>query len=81
MAFHDAQMLGNCIRLCDYMFKSSLVKVVIASAKDFLHKLEHTPKLYSMSVAFADRVEADMTTVFDPNEEDFMVMVNKLFSG
>jgi len=76
LAKHDQSLLGDCIRLVDYMFQACLVKVVVQCAVDFFQKIDITNKMFSISVSFG---ESNM--VFDPALDDFLEMLSSLWRG
>lgn len=74
LAVHDKKMLGDCVRLVDYMFQACLAKVVINAAVEFFQRVDSSSKMFSISVAFGEK-----NMVFDPCLEDFIEMLFKLW--
>eukprot|EP00913_Durusdinium_trenchii_P013266 g12451.t1 len=74
LAVHDKKMLGDCVRLVDYMFQACLAKVVINAAVEFFQRVDSSSKMFSISVAFGEK-----NMVFDPCLEDFLEMLTKLW--
>ncbi|CAJ1438175.1 unnamed protein product, partial [Effrenium voratum] len=74
LALHDKKMLGDCVRLLNYMFQACLVKVVVNAAVEFFHRVDSSMKMFSISVAYGDK-----NMVFDPCLEDFLEMLTKLW--
>jgi dynein heavy chain len=70
IAKHDQSLLGDFIRLVDYMFQASLVRAVVHAMLDFHQRLESSNKMFSISVSFAD-----YNMVFDPSLNDFFNML------
>eukprot|EP00746_Dinoflagellata_sp_MGD_P154845 gnl/MRDRNA2_/MRDRNA2_85065_c0_seq4.p1 gnl/MRDRNA2_/MRDRNA2_85065_c0~~gnl/MRDRNA2_/MRDRNA2_85065_c0_seq4.p1 ORF type:complete len:4104 (-),score=817.24 gnl/MRDRNA2_/MRDRNA2_85065_c0_seq4:76-11610(-) len=76
VAKRDAAMLGDCIRLVDYMFQASLVTVVSRAAAELEARCEARNKLFSIAVWFG---ETNMT--LDPQKELFADTMNQLWDG
>jgi dynein heavy chain len=76
LAKHDQGMLGDCVRLVDYMLQACLVKVVINASIEFFQRLESSSKMFSISVSFG---EAHM--VFEPGLDDFLDVLSSLWRG
>ncbi|CAE8716366.1 unnamed protein product, partial [Polarella glacialis] len=76
LALHDQGMLGDCVRLVDYMFQACLVKVVVNAAVDFFHRMETASKMFSISVAYGDQ-----NMVFEPCLSDHVTMLEELWRG
>eukprot|EP00930_Biecheleria_cincta_P008309 TRINITY_DN10972_c0_g3_i1.p1 TRINITY_DN10972_c0_g3~~TRINITY_DN10972_c0_g3_i1.p1 ORF type:complete len:4176 (-),score=874.55 TRINITY_DN10972_c0_g3_i1:69-11708(-) len=77
IARHDSNMLGDCIRMIDYMFQAALVQTIIESMKQFWGRLDqkNVTKLFTTQVAFKDFAEKDTDVLLDPNVDDFMDML------
>jgi len=78
IATKDSSMIGDCIRMIDYMFQASLVQTVIEASKQFYGRLDqkNVPKLFIISVGFSDQA-----VTLDPNVDDFMEMLFVLNEG
>jgi len=74
LAVYDNQMLGDCVRLVDYMFQACLVKVVINASVEFFNRVDSSTKMFSISVAYGEK-----TMVFDPSLDQFLEMLTKLW--
>jgi len=76
LATHDQGMLGDCIRLVDYMFTACLVRVVINAAVEFFQRVESQNKMFSISVSFGEK-----NMLFDPRLDDFLQTLSTLWQG
>jgi dynein heavy chain len=72
----DASMLGDAIRLVDYMFQAALVTVVCKATVDFCQRLEANQKLFVISVGFGE----DRVTL-DPPREKFVETFQQIWDG
>jgi dynein heavy chain len=76
IALKDAAMLGDCIRLVDYMFQAALATTVIKASMELAARLEVQHKLFIVSVGFGE------TTVnLDPPREQFVDTLRRLWEG
>jgi hypothetical protein len=76
LAKHDQSLLGDCIRLVDYMFQACLVKVVVQAAIEFFTRIDLSNKMFSISLSFGE-----VNMVFDPALDDFLDMLSTLWRG
>jgi dynein heavy chain len=77
IANHDYNMLGDCIRLVDYMFQSALVSVVTKAMVEFHHRImpgNNVSKLFTISVAFGESM-----VLLDPPKPKFNEVFNRLW--
>jgi dynein heavy chain len=72
----DASLLGDCIRLVDYMFQAALVTVVVKATVEFSGRLEISSKLFSIAVGFGE----DKVTL-DPPREKFVETFQQIWDG
>ncbi|CAK9043200.1 unnamed protein product [Durusdinium trenchii] len=78
IAKRDEEMLGDCIRLIDYMFQASLVQTVYEAVKQFWGRLDqkNVGKLFVISVDMTDQA-----IVLDPGIYDFLDMLQGISEG
>eukprot|EP00928_Gymnodinium_smaydae_P068050 TRINITY_DN5109_c0_g7_i1.p1 TRINITY_DN5109_c0_g7~~TRINITY_DN5109_c0_g7_i1.p1 ORF type:complete len:4115 (+),score=1184.64 TRINITY_DN5109_c0_g7_i1:176-12520(+) len=78
IAHHDFAMLGDCIRLADYMFQASLVTVVNKAVVEFSSRLVGPVinKLFSISVGYTDTA-----VVLEPPKPKFAETMQQLWDG
>eukprot|EP00439_Symbiodinium_sp_Y106_P036334 s5819_g4.t1 len=78
IAKRDEDMLGDCIRLIDYMFQAALVQTVIEAVKHFWNRLDqkNVPKLFVTSVDMSDQ-----GITLDPGKHDFVEMLFMVSDG
>jgi dynein heavy chain len=79
IARHDYSMLGDCIRLVDYMFQGALVSVVTRAVIEFYHRISgnNVAKLFTISVGFGDK---DVVSL-DPPKNKFAEVIHRLWEG
>ncbi|CAJ1382663.1 unnamed protein product, partial [Effrenium voratum] len=78
IAKRDEDMLGDCIRMMDYMFQAALVQTVIEAVKQFWSRLDqkNVSKLFVISVDMSDQA-----ITLDPGIYDFLDMLHSISDG
>eukprot|EP00397_Hematodinium_sp_SG-2012_P003406 GEMP01003414.1.p1 GENE.GEMP01003414.1~~GEMP01003414.1.p1 ORF type:complete len:1220 (+),score=246.03 GEMP01003414.1:382-3660(+) len=78
LALADLSLLGEFIRLVDYMLQAMLVQTVLEAANEFRQRLDANVKIFSVNVAFTEESES---MVLDPPLPAFDDMLIGLWSG
>lgn len=76
IAKRDEEMIGDCIRMIDFMFQAALVQTVYDAVKQFWARLDQKTKLFVISVDMTDSA-----ITLDPGIYDFMDMHRAISEG
>lgn len=81
IARKDADTLGDCIRLVDYMFQAALVSVVVQATHEFVARVSQTHPTKLFYIFVAGFSEKPGHVLLDPHIDVFRETLNRLLEG